>query len=240
MAVVGALAEGPGIEAYLQIDGVRGDVTEVHHQDWIRVNGFRDETAVGPTDRSPVFNKFCLIKATDRATPLLLQQCASGTHLPRARLELIRGENQRLRFYTITLSNVVVTSLQASGIVTEPIAPLTEEVCLTFSGIEWTYIEFDRSGLPAMEIQAWWDRITGSGNVATVPVFKVTGVKTATSGLDLTWPARAGRAYRILGSSVVTGPYELIQTVVPVDSGPANLLLPFTSDRRFVVVEESE
>lgn len=176
MAIVGGVADGSDFEAYLQIEGIPGDAAEARHQDWIRVNGFRDRTAASPAGRSPVFDPLCFTKTLDRATPVLFQRCADGTHLPRARLELVTAEKDRVRFYAITLSNVRITGVQASGTVADAAAPPDEEVCLDFSGIEWTYTEFDRSGLPATEIRAWWDRVSGSGNVATVPVFKVTGV----------------------------------------------------------------
>ncbi|MCW5558357.1 MAG: type VI secretion system tube protein Hcp, partial [Verrucomicrobiae bacterium] len=177
IALAEFLAVGAAFDGYLEINGIPGDVQEEHHRDWIRIDGFVDTVGTDATGEFPIFDSLCMAKSTDRATPLLLQHCASGRHLRRARLELVTGEGERVRFYTITLSDVLIRSVQASGTTAGAEVPAGEKICLAFSGIEWTYTELDRSGLPANEVRAWWDLASRKGDIEIVPVFKVTGAK---------------------------------------------------------------
>jgi type VI protein secretion system component Hcp len=97
-----------------------------------------------PSSRDPfhagsggIWNLLCAAKcytSTDKASPVLEQKCAQGVVFPSAQLELITTDANRLRFYQITLSNVVVSSVSTSGGPDKP----EESVCLNFFRLQET------------------------------------------------------------------------------------------------------
>ncbi|MBX3731492.1 MAG: type VI secretion system tube protein Hcp [Verrucomicrobiae bacterium] len=237
--MAGVLASGPTFDGYLEITGIPGDAEEVSHQDWIRIHGFSNRVDADPAIRRPAFEGICISKSTDRATPLLLQHCARGTRLSQARLEFVTADPERLRFYSISLTNVLVRSIQSSGTAARTARPGGEEICLTFSAIQWSYTEWSRSGMPAAEIRAWWDLAAGRGGADEAPGFRLMGTMAGFSEIELTWLARAGRTYHVLGGSHVSGPYEPVQIMVVSASGPASVRLPFSGGHLFIWVRES-
>lgn len=238
-AVVGFACVGhAAVDAYLKIDGVDGEVTDSKHPKWIQVLSFNQgATSPSATTGRPSFSGFCLLKLTDGSSPVLEQSCARGKYFPAATLELISADAGRARYYQIILSNVVVTGVSASGAagVDKP----AESVCLGFSQIRWTYTEFDATGSPKNDVKAWWDTALNLGGNNVTPVLRVTGTQVSSNSLQLSWPALAGKTYNILSSPVVTGQYQLVQSILAPGDGPMSLPLPMTGNANFFRVQEA-
>lgn len=119
------------IDAYLQIDGIKGESADDKHKDWIEcldvdfgVEQPRSpvaSTAGGHTSARAEFDEVLVTKLTDLATPVLLQTCAAGKTIPKAKFEFFRadGSGERVKYFEITLENVLIGSvrpgLQPSG-----------------------------------------------------------------------------------------------------------------------------
>lgn len=226
------------VDAYLKIDGVDGESTDRAHVNWIQVLSF-NQAATSPTAATarPSFSDVCFLKLTDKSSPVLEQSCAQGKRFPSATLELITTDARRARFYQIILSNVLVSSVSASGS-TGDLKPV-ESVCLNFAQTYWTYTEFDAAGLPKNNFKAWWDVALNLGGNNTSPVLRVTGTQISGDALQLSWPVLAGRTYNILGSPVVTGSYQPVQSFTAVSDGVMNQTLPITGGVGFFIVQES-
>lgn len=241
LALLGTSARSQAaFDAYLKLEGVEGESTDPRHPKWISITSFTHGIAgANATGNQRDFSELCLTKSLDKASPLLAQRCAEGTVISSAKLELVTASAERLRFYEITLSNVVVRSSRNSGQSASTGAGTTEEVCLSFSRIEWIYTEYDARGLPRNIISAWWDLVLNVGDNNVAPILRVAGAQVGPNQFRLSWPAKAGRTYRILGSAEVTGTFPLVESVLAESSGSLSRTLPMDGGRKFFRVEEA-
>ena len=235
---LGMLSGHAAFDAYLKIEGVTGESADAKHAGWIDVQSFNNGAAKA-TDTVPAdFSSLCLIKLADKSSPVLSQKCAQGAVFPAAQLEFLTSDANRLRFYQITLSNLVVSSVSTSGQSGGSETP-QESVCLNFRWISWTCTEFDVAGAPVRDISAWWNLALNTGADSQAPVLRVSGTQLDSGTLRLSWPGQAGKSYNILSSPVVTGTYRVIQTIpAPVD-GPLSVSLPVTGGANFFRVQET-
>ena len=136
-------------DAYLQIDGIKGESTDERHKDWIEVSKVqysiyqpRAEVVstggghtTGRADLLPITFK----KLTDISSPVLLQTCAAGKTLAKATFEFLRadGNGNPVPYFRIELENLLIASITPDsgdgGII-------TERVQLAFSKIQWRYV----------------------------------------------------------------------------------------------------
>lgn len=225
-------------DAYLKIEGVDGESPDARHDKWIDVNSFTHGSS-GPSLVSPrpTFQPLCLTKPLDKASPILFQRCASGAVIPSARLELISTDTNRVRFYQVILSNVVFTSVAASGQTSDP-AP-TETVCLNFGRIEWIYTEYDITPLPKGDIGTWWDLALNTGGSSITPVLRVVGAPVAGGLFRLSWTAKAGRTYSIRRSPDAAGQFQGVGSVSSPTDGPLTYDLPLDVGAGFFNLEEA-
>ncbi len=235
------LTSHAAFDAYLKIEGVEGEATDSKHAKWIEIQSFTHGAATpSATTARPAFSDLCFTKFTDKSSPVLDQSCAQGKVFPSATIELVTADANRARFYQIVLSNVVATSISAMGNANDAAVKPAESVCLSFSQITWTYTELDASGVPAGDIRAWWDLAQNVGSSSVNPILRVTGTQMDANTLRLSWPANAGRTYTILGSSVVTGSYSVVRSIVSPSDGPMSLSLPMTAKANFFQVQETQ
>jgi len=234
-----ALTGHAAFDAYLKIEGVDGEATDSKHAKWIEVQSFtHGGTGPAAATGKPSFSGLCFTKFTDKASPALDQSCAQGKSFPSATLELITSDAARVRFYQIILSNVVVTSVSASGAANDAPTKPSESVCLNFAQIFWTYTELDATGLPKNDIKAWWDTALNLGGNNVHPVLRVAGAQLDAANFRLNWPVQAGKTYNILGSAVVTGSYQPVQTFTADSDGVMSQTLPIAGGAKFFIVQE--
>ena len=90
-------------------------------------------------------------KYIDSATHLLNQHCATGKHIPEAKLVVRKAGDKPLEYLKITLKDILVTSVSTGGSGGED--RLTENVSLNFAEykIEYTPQKKDGSGDAAKE-----------------------------------------------------------------------------------------
>jgi len=225
-------------DAFLKIEAVDGEASDKAHAKWIEVTSFSHGATHASANPRTSFSDFCFLKAVDKSSPILSQKCAQGARFPSARIELVTLNANRLKFYEITLSNVVITSVSTSGAVGGAARP-TESVCLNFAWIGWTYTEFDVSGTRLRDINSWWDLVLNRGGSGAMVVLRVEGVQFDQNNFDLSWTSTAGKTYKVYGSDIVTGPFAVIQTITTTADGQQNLTLPITGAKKFFFLEET-
>lgn len=224
-------------DAFLKIEGVDGEATDKAHDKWIEVGSFSHGIVGGPATTRASFSDLCFLKATDKSSPVLSQKCAQAARFPSARIELVTLNANRLKFYEITLSNVVVTSVSTSGAADGAARP-TESVCLNFTWIGWTYTEFDARGTRIGDTRSWWDLVLNRGGTGAMVVLRVGGAQLDQNNFGLSWTSAAGKTYKVHGSDIVTGPFSVIQTITATADGPQNLALPINGAKKFFFLEE--
>jgi type VI secretion system secreted protein Hcp len=143
------------VDAYLQIEGIRGESQDSQHKDWIEcldVHFGIDQprspvasTAGGHTSARAEFDDIVVSKLADLSTPLLLQHCAMGKTIAKAKFEFFRadGNGERVKYFEMMLENVLIGSikpgLKATG-------GMQEHFQLKFSKVTWKYSQQKISG----------------------------------------------------------------------------------------------
>lgn len=142
------------IDAYVKIEGIPGESTAKGFEKQIEVmsyhHGVSQSTDIsasssgGATTGRTTHADFQITKALDTASPVLLQRCSDGTHIPSLTLTLVRsGGDSKVPFMTYTLTNLVVSNVNYGG--SKDGLP-TESVSFNYGKIEWVYTQQKRAG----------------------------------------------------------------------------------------------
>ncbi|MES2149006.1 MAG: type VI secretion system tube protein Hcp [Pseudomonadota bacterium] len=112
------------IDVYLQIDGIKGESQDDKHKDWLECSSVSwgihqpksatASTAGGhPAERAEL-SGVTFTKFADLSSPILLQHCALGKTIPRAKLEFMRadGQGMRIKYFEIELENVLIGHIE--------------------------------------------------------------------------------------------------------------------------------
>ena len=145
---------------FIKIDGIPGASIDDKHPGWIvaaswSVGVTQPVTAGTPAGRVPKFQDFKFTKMTDKASPKLFVACADGTHIREVLLEVCRADADKVKFFEIKLSNVIVSGFSNSG--SAQAYPM-EEISLNYGRIEVRYLEQRRAdGTGGGTIAGGWD-----------------------------------------------------------------------------------
>lgn len=90
------------IDVYLQIDGIKGESQDAKHKDWIECTSVhwgilqpRSATAStggGHTAERAELKEISFTKIADLASPILMQTCAMGKTIPKAKFDFMRAD----------------------------------------------------------------------------------------------------------------------------------------------------
>lgn len=95
-------------------------------------------------------------KIADLASPILMQSCATGKTIPKAKFEFMRadGDGKPIKYFEIELENVLIGQI-TPGI--EAGSLLSENVCLKFSKVKWRYSQQKIGGGIGGSTLGGWD-----------------------------------------------------------------------------------
>lgn len=157
------------IDVYLHIDGIKGESQDDRHKDWIEcvsvnwgITQPRSATAStsgGHTAERAEVEEVTFSKLADLASPILMQYCAMGRTIPKARFEFMRadGQGMPIKYFEIELDNVLIGAIhpgiEAGGF-------LGEHVSLKFSKTKWRYTQQKIGGSAGGSTVGGWDLAT--------------------------------------------------------------------------------
>jgi type VI secretion system secreted protein Hcp len=154
------------IDAYLQIEGIKGESSDDKHRDWIEVShvawGVHQpraatvSTAGGHTNGRAELQNIIFHKLADLSSPILLQTCAAGKTIPRAVFEFMRADSDSkpITYFKIELENVMIANvLPDSG----EGGTISEHVQLAYSKIKWSYTRQSIRGGAQGTTSGGWD-----------------------------------------------------------------------------------
>lgn len=156
-------------DVYLQIDGIKGESQDSKHKDWIEcasvhwgVHQPKSATAStggGHTAERAELKEVAFTKVADLASPILMQYCAMGKTLPKAKFEFMRadGNGEPIKYFEIELENVLIGGVEP-GI--EPGSLLDEHISLKYSKIKWRYTQQKIGGGVGGSTIGGWDLAT--------------------------------------------------------------------------------
>lgn len=154
-------------DAYLQIDGIKGESADAGHQGWIELTSAHwgvmqprsssVSTAGGHTTGHSEHRTLSFTKLADIASPVLMQHCAMGKTIPKARIEFMRadGDGKPVKYYQVELENVMLSHMDqvfrnGGGVV-------LDEIGLCFSKVKWSYTQQKIGGGSGGSTAGGWD-----------------------------------------------------------------------------------
>lgn len=154
------------VDAYLQIEGIKGESTDEKHKDWIEVKNVvsaihqpRAEsvsTAGGHTSGRASLSDITFKKLADLSTPILKQHCAMGKTIPKAKFEFMRadGNGKPICYYKIELEHLMISGITSDS---GDGGTMTETVHIAYAKIKWTYTKQGISGGMHGSTAGGWD-----------------------------------------------------------------------------------
>ena len=94
-------------------------------------------------------------KYIDKTSPDLMLACCNGKHYPEAKLVVRKAGETPLEYLTITMNDLIVTSVSTGGSGGED--RLTENVTLNFSKVTVEYTEQTEKGTAGAKPKMTWD-----------------------------------------------------------------------------------
>ena len=141
-------------DCFLQIEGVPGESLDDKHKDWIEVLSFQHQmdqptsstkgSAGGAAVGRTVHGDFMITKYIDKASPKLYEAVSAGKHFKKVKLECCRAGGSQLKYYEVTLEEVLISSVNISKNGEAGSLPI-EQVALNYGKIEWIYTQQKRN-----------------------------------------------------------------------------------------------
>jgi type VI secretion system secreted protein Hcp len=157
---------------YLKLEGIDGESEESGYEKQIEMlsvswgvskpHSFHYGSG-GSSAGNPTASDVSVMKMYDKASPTLFQYCTIGKTIPTATLTFTKpaGDNQtKLEYLVVTLTDVLVTSLQASGSGGD-MHGLSESLSLGFKKMELAYKSQEDTGVEGASNQKSYDFTTG-------------------------------------------------------------------------------
>ena len=147
---------------FLKIEGIPGESFDETHRGEIEVLAVAlgvlqpqlqrfagGGASASKTEISPI----TITKPVDKSSPLLFLNCATGKRLPTATITARKLGEAAYDYFTITLSDVLISSLSQSA----SEGGITEAVSLSFSKLTLTYVPQNPDGRPGTPITSSFD-----------------------------------------------------------------------------------
>src|ERR1043165_2746893 len=133
-------------DAFLKIDGIKGESADEKHKGEIDILSYSwgveqtgtSSTGGGGGAGKGHFKYLSIVKKTDASSPLLLLNCATGSHIKEANLVVRKAGGTQLEYLKIKLTDVLISGLRPEGSHSGDQIPL-EEVSLNFAKVEMSY-----------------------------------------------------------------------------------------------------
>lgn len=152
-------------DAFLEIDGIKGESTDKEYKDQIEVLSYAwgvSQAASGTASSSggasvarADFQDLSVVKELDSASTLINKACWSGKHIDKVTLRLCRAAGEkRVKYMEYKLENVIVSSVSVGG---GGGGIPTESITFNYGKITTTYTKQARpGGGGAGELPAGW------------------------------------------------------------------------------------
>lgn len=153
---------------FLKIDGISGEAKAKGVEEWIHIHSFSfgvvnmgtGGMGGGSGAGRASFQDLSISKDVDKSTPALWLACATGKHIPSAELRCRKSGGGMQEYYTIKLTDVMISSANAGGSGTIP----SENVSINFSKIETIYKEQDEKGPTGKQVGFKFDVKANAGS----------------------------------------------------------------------------
>jgi type VI secretion system secreted protein Hcp len=151
------------VDAFLKIDGVKGESADSAHKDEIDVLSWTwGATQTGTTQMGTGsgagkanVQDLTVMKYLDKSTPILLKFCMQGTVIKEALLTVRKAGGKPLEYVKIKLTNVIVSAIHTGGAGSDE--RLTENLGLNFGQVKFEYVPQKADGSGDAAVPMGWD-----------------------------------------------------------------------------------
>ncbi|MBR0564800.1 type VI secretion system tube protein Hcp [Azoarcus sp. L1K30] len=148
---------------YIKITGIDGESKDSKHAGWIDVLSFNYAvsqsssvfTGGGGGVGKANFDAITFTHYVDKATPNLMQYCASGKHLSSVEVSCCKSGDGSQEYMHITLTDCIITFAGPSG--TTDTARVLENVSISYSKIKVEVKEQNADGSMGASVTGTWD-----------------------------------------------------------------------------------
>jgi len=152
-------------DAFLKIDGIKGESTDSKHKGEINLlsyswgvantaGGVSAAGGRGAGKASP--SSFAIMKRSDVASPSLFQACATGLHSKEMTVTVRKAGGDQLEYLTYKFTDVMVSSYQSNGSPGGDDVPI-ESVSFDYGKVEIKYMPQDATGKAGSPVGAGYD-----------------------------------------------------------------------------------
>jgi type VI secretion system secreted protein Hcp len=132
-------------DIFAKIGDIKGESLDAKHKDEVEVlswswgvsQNVSPSPGGGGGQGKPTFNDFSFTHRVDKASPILLKSCATGSHIKEATITVRKAGKGQQEFLIIKMSDVLITSVQMS--VSNDAAVTAENVALQFAKVALEY-----------------------------------------------------------------------------------------------------
>ena len=110
-------------DAYLQIDGVKGESTDSEHKDWIEILSYSQPStqpaspaAASKSTTRGTHEPYVIVKHVDIASPKLYELASTGRHISKVIIEVVRASGGKpVKYMTIKMNQVYLSNMSRTG-----------------------------------------------------------------------------------------------------------------------------
>jgi len=131
-------------DIFAKLGDIKGESQDAKHKDEIEVLSYSwgvsssgsISTGAGGGAGKATFKDLSIVHAIDKASPLLLQACATGTHLKDATITHRKAGKGQQEFLVVKMNDIIITSVSHGASADQPSA---ETVSLAFAQVDFEY-----------------------------------------------------------------------------------------------------
>lgn len=152
------------VDYFLKIDGIDGESADDKHKGEIDLQSFSwgatqqgsHGTGGGGGAGKVSMQDFHFVMQLNKASPKLMEACATGKHIPKATLVCRKAGGEQEDYLTVKFSDLLVSSYQTGGSAHGELLP-TDQISLNFTKIQVEYKGQGKSGSTTMASSFGWD-----------------------------------------------------------------------------------
>jgi type VI secretion system secreted protein Hcp len=151
------------VDIFFDIDSIPGEAQDSKHKDTIDVlswswgisNGGTAHLGTGQGKGVCTVQDINFTHYIDKASANLIEKCADGSHIKKAKLIVRKAGGTALEYVTMELEDLLVTHVSTGGSHGEDM--LTENVTLNFARFKFHYTSQTSTGAAGKTIDSSWD-----------------------------------------------------------------------------------
>ncbi len=151
------------VDMFLKLTGIEGESPDHKHKGEIAIESFSfgvqqigtSGSGGGGGAGKASFHDLSVTKRADKATPMLMLNCATGTHIKDALLTVRKAGGDQQEYYKVKMTDLLVSSFQNQGSGHDDV-PM-ESVSLNYAKIEFEYAEQKADGTLGGKSTAGYD-----------------------------------------------------------------------------------